>query len=51
MHRSSDLVGIVGLDEDAGVTEDFGKRAAVGGDDRHAYRHRFQDREAEPLVE
>ena len=38
LDRRGQLVGIVGIDEQPGVAEHFGQRAAIGGDDRHAER-------------
>ena len=42
---------VVGIDERAGVADDFRQRAALRRDDRHAGRHRLERRQPEALVE
>ena len=50
-HRVSQTLGIVRVDQEAGVADHFGQRAAVRSDDRHARRHRFESGQAEAFLE
>src|SRR5262249_43898678 len=48
-HRVGDLLGVVGVEEQAGVADEIRQTGRVGGGDRHADGERLADREAPAL--